>query len=250
MHRAHVGVASVAPLLIALSFGLASGQAAKGGDLTVTSGGQAYKSYLAAPASATKKPAIILIHSFNGLEQGYKDFTDELAKAGFVTLALGWQDYEKEPSDATIMQLVKDGLATLAKRPDVDLNRVGLTGFCAGGRYTMLLLPQMKAFKSGVAWYGFPYQGGTEKKPSKPADFIKDLSAPMLVLHGTKDMASPIGDIYKYAADLDAAGKNFNLKVYQGEPHGFLLREGKVNDTFASRDARDELIAFFGKTLK
>lgn len=245
MHRAHVGVA-----LAAVSFGFASGQAAKGSDLSVTSGGKAYKSYLAAPASAIKKPAIILIHSFNGLEQGYKDFTDELARAGFVTLALGWQDYEKEPSDATVMQLVKDGLATLAARPDVDVNRVGLTGFCAGGRYTMLLLPQMKDFKSGVAWYGFPYQGGTEKKPSKPADFIKDLTAPMLILHGTKDQPSPIGDIYKYASDLDTAGKNFNLKVYQGEPHGFLLKEGKINETFASRDARDELIAFFGKTLR
>lgn len=245
MQRAHFGVA-----LVVFSLSVAAGQAAKASDVAVTSGGKTDKLYLAAAASATKKPAIILIHWFNGLEQGSKDCTDERARAGLVTLAPGWQEDGKSPSDAAVRQLVKDGLSTLAKRPDVDMNRVGLTGFCAGGRYTTLLLPQIRAFQSGVAWHGFPHQGGTEKKPSKPADFIKDFSAPMLILHGIKDVPSPIADTYKCATELDAAGQPFTLKVYQGEPHGFLLNEGKVTGTFASRNARDELISSFGKTLK
>ncbi|CAM4312086.1 dienelactone hydrolase family protein [Deinococcus marmoris] len=229
---------------------LALGQAVKGAELDVTSGGKAYKSYLAAPASATPKAAVILLHSFNGLEQGYKDLVDEMAAAGYVTLALGWQTFEKGPSDATVKALVEDGLKTLAARGDVNMNAVGLTGFCAGGRYTMLLLPQMKAFKSGVAWYGFPDSGGTATQPRPPTDFIGDLTAPMLILHGTRDQPSPVAGIYAYAQKLDAANKNFKLTVYQGAPHGFLLKEGKIADTSDSRDARREMLDYFGDTLK
>ncbi|MFC3833682.1 MULTISPECIES: dienelactone hydrolase family protein [Deinococcus] len=229
---------------------LALGQAVKGGDVTVTSFGKDYRSYLSAPASATPKPAVILIHSFNGLEQGYKDLVDEMAGAGYVTLALGWQTFEKEPSDATVKALVEDGLKFLAARKDVNMNAVGLTGFCAGGRYTMLLLPQMKQFKAGVAWYGFPDQGGTAAKPQAPAALIGDLSTPMLILHGTKDVPSPIAGIYSYAQKLDAAGKNFKLSVYQGEPHGFLLSNSLIADTPASRGARQDMLTYFGTWLK
>lgn len=229
---------------------LALGQAVKGADVDVTSGGKAYKSYLAAPASATPKPAVILIHSFNGMEQGYKDLVDELAGAGFVTLALGWQTFEKEPTDATVKALIEDGLKLLGERKDVNMNAVGLTGFCAGGRYTMLFLPQMKQFKAGVAWYGFPEQGGTAAKPQAPSAFIDQLTTPMLILHGTKDVPSPIAGIYAYANKLDAANKNFKLSVYQGEPHGFLLKSSLIADTFASRDARASMINYFREWLK
>ncbi|QFP77951.1 dienelactone hydrolase family protein [Deinococcus sp. AJ005] len=222
----------------------------KGADLEVTSDGKAYKSYLAAPASAAHKAAVILLHSFNGLEQGYKDLVDEMAGAGYVTLALGWQTFDKQPSDDVVRALVEDGLKTLAARKDVNMNAVGLTGFCAGGRYTMLLLPQMKQFKSGVAWCGFPDSGGTATQPKPPADFIGDLTAPMLILHGTKDVASSISSIYSYAQKLDAAGKNFKLTVYQGAPHGFLLADSKITDTYASRDGRREMLNYFGNTLK
>ncbi|MDV6375658.1 dienelactone hydrolase family protein [Deinococcus arenicola] len=230
---------------------LALGQAVNGADLNVNSGGKMYKSYLAAPTGGeAKKPAVILLHSFNGMEQGYKDLVDEMAGAGYVTLALGWQTFEKQPSDATVKALVEDGLRLLALRPDVNTNAVGLTGFCAGGRYTMLLLPQIKQFKSGVAWYGFPDSGGTATQPKPPTDFINDLTAPLLILHGTKDQPSPIASIYSYAQKLDAANKNFKLTVYQGAPHGFLLGDGKIANTYDSRDARREMLNYFGDTLK
>ena len=240
------GVAAVALLLSSLALG----QAVKGGDVNIESAGKGYRSYLAAPASAAKKPAIVLIHSFNGLEQGYKTLSDDLANQGYVTLALGWQTFEKEPSDAAVRQLIEDGLAYLSTRGDVDMQNVGLSGFCAGGRYTMLFLPQLKQFKSGVAWYGFPNQGGSDLKPQKPVDVLGQLSVPMLMLHGSKDQATPITGIYDYAQQLDAAGKFFELKVYQGEPHGFYLKDGQVADSFAARDARDEMVTFFDKTLK
>jgi len=219
-------------------------QDAQSGDVDITSGGQAYKSYLAAPASGGLYPGIVLIHSFNGLEEGYKTMVDEFAAQGFVVLAIGWQTFEKQPSDDVVKQVVEDGIAFLKARSDVDPERLGLTGFCAGGRYTMLYLPQVADFKAGVAWYGFPYRGDTT-----PASLVGDLSAPMLIIHGTADEASPIADIYKYAGDLTTAGSDFELKVYSGKPHGFMVMNGQLQTDDMSQDAFNQMVSFFNRKL-
>jgi len=221
-----------------------SAQNTQGGAVEVMSGGQAYESYLAAPTAAGVYPGIVLIHSFNGLEEGYKTMVDQFAAQGFVVLAIGWQTFERSPADDTVQQLVEDGIALLTARDDVDANRLGLTGFCAGGRYTMLFLPQIDAFKAGVAWYGFPYTGDTQ-----PASLIDDLSAPMLIIHGTADSASPIANIYRYAGDLAAAGADFELKVYSGKPHGFMVMNGQLQTDDESQDAFNEMVTFFNRKL-
>ncbi len=214
------------------------------GAVAVTSGGQAYASYLAAPTGDGPHPAIVLIHSFNGLENGYKTMTDRLAEQGYVTLAVGWQTFEKQPTDAIVSQLVTDSIAFLKARPDVDPARIGLTGFCAGGRYTMLFLPQLGEFKAGVAWYGFPYRGDTT-----PASLIGQLTHPMLIIHGTQDQASKIADIYKYATELDAAGKYFEMNIYQGEPHGFMLANGELRTDATATGAFDQMVSFFNREM-
>ena len=213
-------------------------------DVEIASAGQAYESYLAAPAEAGSYPGIVLIHSFNGLEEGYRTMTDQLAAQGFVVLAVGWQTFEKSPADATVSQLLQDSVAFLTAREDVDSDRLGLTGFCAGGRYTMLFLPQMDAFKAGVAWYGFPYSGETQ-----PVDLIDGLSAPMLIMHGTADKPSPIAEIYDYATALTEAGKTFELKVYYGEPHGFMLSEGQLRQDEVAQDAFEQMTSYFKRKL-
>lgn len=215
-----------------------------GTDVEVTSGDQAYQSYLSAPASGGPYPGIVLIHSFNGLEQGYKDMVDEFAGQGFVVLAVGWQTFERQPSDDVVKQLVQDSVTFLSAREDVDPGRLGLTGFCAGGRYTMLLLPQIDSFKAGVAWYGFPTRG----EPA-PVDFVPDLAAPMLIIHGTADEPSPIADIYGYAQTLTDAGKDFELKVYSGEPHGFMLQGGALRTDEVAASAFREMADFFTRKL-
>lgn len=217
---------------------------AAGSDVDVTSNSQAYQSYLAAPTEGGPYPGIVLIHSFNGLEQGYRDMVDAFAARGFVVLAIGWQTFERSPSDAVVSQLVTDGIAFLKARPDVNSDKLGLTGFCAGGRYTMLFLPQLKDFQAGVAWYGFPYRGDTA-----PASLVGDLDAPMLVIHGTEDEPSPIADIYKYAGDLAAADKSFELKVYSDEPHGFMIQEGQLRQDEVAASAFNEMVSFFERKL-
>jgi carboxymethylenebutenolidase len=207
-----------------------------------------YPAYLAEPTGSGKKPAIVLIHSFNGLEPGYKNITDDLAKEGYVVLSPEWQTFNKTPADEAVEGLIRDSVTYLKAKPNVDVNNLGLTGFCAGGRYTMLFLPQMADFRSGVAWYGFPYSGGFANQ-SKPVEFIEQLKVPMLMIHGTHDMASPIGDIYRYATALNASGKYFELKVYQGKPHGFMIENGQLSQSFEARDAYREMANFFNRTL-
>jgi carboxymethylenebutenolidase len=208
----------------------------------------AYPAYFAQSAETGKKPAIVLIHSFNGLEPGYRNLTDDLAKEGYIVLSPEWQTFNKTPADEVVGMLIKDSIAYLKTKSDVDVNRLGLTGFCAGGRYTMLFLPQMADFRSGVAWYGFPYSGGFANQ-TKPVDHIAQLKAPMLMIHGTYDQASPVADIYRYATELNASGKYFELKIYQGKPHGFMIEKGQLSESFEAKDAFREMVDFFDRTL-
>ncbi len=216
----------------------------------IMSEGQAYPAYTAAPAAEGKYPAVVLIHSFNGFEPGYKEMVDRMAADGYVVVAPQWQTYARSPPDAEVEALIRESITYLGGREDVDPEKLGLTGFCAGGRYTMLFLPRIGEFKSGAAWYGFPYSGNSDVQPVKPADVISELESPMLIIHGTRDQASNISDIYGYAGELDAADKYFELKVYQGEPHGFMITEnGELSDSFVAQDAYREMIDFFDRTL-
>lgn len=218
--------------------------------INITSDSQVYSAYTAAPAAEGNYPAIVLIHSFKGFEPGYQTIVDRIAEDGYVVVAPFWQTYAVSPSDDEVEALIRNSIAYLETRDDVDNERLGLTGFCAGGRYTMLFLPQIKKFKSGVAWYGFPYTGGTELQPDKPASMINQLDVPMLIIHGTRDQVSNVTDIYRYAGELDAANKYFELKVYQGEPHGFMIKKnGEFSESFVAQDAYEEMISFFDRTL-
>lgn len=238
---AMVGIAGCADVIKSVS-------PVKNETVQIVSGKMTYPAYMAAPTAEGNWPGVVLIHSFNGLEPGYKTLVDKFASEGFAVIAPEWQTFNKTPSDEVVGQLIKDSEAYLKATKNVDANNLGLTGFCAGGRYTMLFLPQMD-FKSGVAFYGFPYSGGFQNE-SKPADFIGQLKVPMLMIHGTHDQASKISDIYNYATDLNASGKYFELKVYYGEPHGFMVQNGNLSQSFPAKDAFWQMATFFNRTLR
>jgi carboxymethylenebutenolidase len=224
------------------------GPVQNGTTVDIESSGQTYPAYIAAPGEGGPYPAVVLIHSFNGLEPGYEEMVDRFAGEGFVVIAPEWQTYEQSPQDDTMEALIRDTIAYLGTRSDVNNDHLGLTGFCAGGRYTMLFLPRIEEFDSAVAFYGFPYSGGPANG-TPPADFIDEIDDPMLIIHGTADQASPVADIYQYVTDLDAAGKYFELKVYQGEPHGFMVQEGQLSESFVAQNAYGEMVTFFNRTL-
>ncbi len=226
-----------------------SGPQINGINVQITYGNLTYPAYFAAPGGEKKNPGIVLIHSFNGLEPGYRTMMDNMAREGYAVIAPEWQTFNQTPADEEVGGLISASISFLLKRTEVDSGRLGLTGFCAGGRYTMLFLPQMTDFKSGVAWYGFPYSGGFANQ-SRPIDYVDRLNAPMLMIHGSYDQASPVGDIYRYAEALNASGKYFELKVYQGEPHGFMIENGQLLQSPLGENAFNEMISFFDRTLR
>jgi carboxymethylenebutenolidase len=71
----------------------------------------------------------------------------------------------------------------------------------------------------------------------------------MLMIHGSRDQASPIGTIYNYSTQLDAAGKYFELKEYQGKPHGFMVVNGSLVRDDVTESAYNEMIRFFRTRL-
>lgn len=215
---------------------------------TILADGRTYPAYIAAPITPGKHPGIVLVHSFNGLEQGYKEMCNRIAGDGFVVIAPEWQTINKQAGDPEVEAIIRSSVATLKSRTDTDSTKLGLTGFCAGGRFTMLFLPQVKEFRAGVAWYGFPNSIGYTNNTA-PASHINELDAPMLIIHGSRDQASPIGSIYNYSMQIDAADKYFELRVYQGKTHGFMIVNGSlVREDFAE-DAYNGMIAFFQRNL-
>jgi carboxymethylenebutenolidase len=172
---------------------------------------------------------------------------DEIAGDGFVVVAPEWQTYGQRAGDDEVEAVIRSAVAFLKNRSDVDAGRLGLTGFCAGGRYTMLFLPQMHEFGAGVAWYGFPYAGPPNN--TAPVELVGDLASPMLMIHGSRDQASNITDIYNYTRELDGADRYFELKVYQGKPHGFMVQNRTLARDDASMDAYSQMISFFRRTL-
>ncbi len=228
---------------------MSSPTSTKSESIKILSMGNSYPAYVAAPKKETHNPAIILIHSFKGLEPGYKTMIDKLAAQGFVGVAPEWQIFNQKPADDLVKQLVADCVAFLKKRSDVDKEKLGLTGFCAGGRYTMLFTPQMPEFKAAVPFYGFPYGKGFAGQHA-PIEYVKQLNAPMLMIHGSRDQASSIQDIYKYATALDTEGKYFEMKVYQGETHGFMIdKDGQLSQSFPAADAFWQMVMWFRRTI-
>lgn len=215
---------------------------------SIIANGKTYPAYLAAPATPGKHPGLVLIHSFNGLEQGYKDMCDRIAGDGFVVIAPEWQTFDQRAGDPEVESVIRSSVATLKARPDVDTAKLGLTGFCAGGRYTMLFLPQVKDFRAGVAWYGFPYSAGFTNDTT-PESHIAELTVPLFMIHGSRDQASPVRDIFNYTTELDAANKYFEFKEYQGQPHGFMIVNGSLNREDYAEDAYSGMIAFFKRKL-
>jgi len=219
-----------------------------GSMISITADGRTYPAYIAAPLTPGKHPGIVLMHSFNGLEPGYKEMCNRIAGDGFVVIAPEWQTINQRAGDPEVEAIIRSSVATLQARTDTDSTKLGLTGFCAGGRFTMLFLPQVKEFGAGVAWYGFPNSIGYTNDTA-PASHISELDAPLLMIHGSRDQPSPIGTIYNYSMQLDSADKYFELMVYQGKPHGFMIANGSlVREDFAE-NAYEGMISFFRRTL-
>jgi carboxymethylenebutenolidase len=199
--------------------------------------------YGAWPHASTPLPGLVIVPDVRGLTDHYRDVARRFAAEGFFALAVDLYSREGAP-DLPDMQAVFDwirglpdprvladlGAAVqyLAGRPEVRADRIGITGFCLGGQYTIMAACSVPGIAAAVSWYGMlRYTEHDERKPVSPLELAPRLACPYLGLFGAEDALIPSADVDELRAILTRAGKTFEIRSYAGAGHAFF------NDTRA-----------------
>lgn len=238
-------------------------------DITIRSGPDLIPAYEARPASQGRHPVILVIHEVFGLHEYIKDVTRRFAKEGYYALAPELYSREGEVGKLPDIQSV---LAIVGRVPDrrvlMDLSavaehargqswaradRVGVTGFCWGGRMTWLFAAHEKHLKAAVAWYGAlgPWRGRSdEAHPKSALDLAEQLHCPVLGLYGGADEGIPLSDIQAMEAKLKAHQKVGEIVVYPGAPHAFFTDYRASYRAEVAKAAWKQALGWFAKYLK
>lgn len=236
-------------------------------DGQVASGGFELPIYEARPAGPGKYPVVIVIPEIWGMHEYIKDVVRRFAKRGF--LAITFEPYartggvlkieEREAlmkvvnavPDAQVMGDLNAIVAYAKKLPAARADRIGVTGFCRGGLYTMLFAAQSPDVKAAVPWYG-------QIKPAKtagirtvgPLDVAGQIKAPILGLYGEADQGIPVADVKEMEVALKAAGKTAEFVLYPDAPHAFHADYRPSYRENPAKDAWARCLTWFNTYLK
>jgi carboxymethylenebutenolidase len=196
--------------------------------------------YRAAPAGKTNAPVIFVISEIFGVHEYIADVARRFAKAGYFAIApelfvrqgdaqsygevakLVAEVISKVP-DAQVMGDL-DACAAWARTQGADVSKLGVTGFCGGGRITWLYAAHNPAVKAGVAWYGRLVGNASPLTPRHPVEIVGELKGPVLGLYGAADTGIPLDTVDKMKTALAAgspAARASEFHVYAEAPHAF-----------------------------
>jgi carboxymethylenebutenolidase len=193
--------------------------------------------YYAKPATGTAHPIILVNEEIFGVHEHIKDICRRLAKVGYLAVATEYYarigDLSKMTDTATIFREViakapdaqmmsdLDATAAWAAENGGDAGKLGVTGFCRGGRQTWLYATHNPNLKAAVAWYG-PIKGATSDiQPKMVIDVADQLKCPLLGLYGGQDQSIAVADVMAAEAKAQQAGKTVEIVIYPDAPHGF-----------------------------
>ena len=209
------------------------------GEVSFTVNGFRVPAYRAAPAGKTGLPVVLVIQEIFGVHEYIADTCRRFAKAGY--LAIAPELYARQGDPAMYGEMAKLMAEVVSKVPDAqvmadldgavqwaaanggDAARVGITGFCWGGRITWLYAAHGPV-KAGVAWYGRLVGQASETTPKHPIDVAPILKAPVLGLYGEKDTGIPLDTVDKMKTALAGGSpqaKASEFVVYPDAPHAF-----------------------------
>ncbi len=194
--------------------------------------------YRAMPANGTRFPVVVVVQEIFGVHEHIKDVCRRLAKLGYLAIALELYARQGDVSNISDMQQI---FAIVSKVPDAqvmsdidaavawakesgkgDVPKLGITGFCWGGRIVWLYAAHNPQLKAGVAWYGRLVGEPNELQPKYPLDVAAAIKAPMLGLYGGADQGIPVETVEQMRQALKAAGNNKSeIIVYPDTPHAF-----------------------------
>lgn len=193
--------------------------------------------YRAMPEGVAKPAVILVVCEIFGVHEYIQDVCRRLAKLGYCAIAPELfarqgdpQKYTSIPDlmanitaktpDAQVLADL-DACAAWAAEKGADTGRLGITGFCWGGRITWLYAAHNPKLKAGVAWYGRLVGTVNEFTPKHPMDLVGDMKAPVLGLYGGQDAGIPLDTVYAMEKALKAAGKPALFQIYPDAPHAF-----------------------------
>ncbi len=230
------------------------------GEVDIPVPGGSMKAYRAQPAGAGPFPTILVVQEIFGVHEYIKDTCRRFAKQGFQAIAgdlyarqadmskvtdmAGAQAAAAKVPDAQVMADL-DATAAWAAKNGGNPNKLGITGFCWGGRITWLYSAHNPKVKAGVAWYGRLVGNATELTPKHPVDIAKDLKAPVLGLYGGADQGIPNDTVDRMRAALDANKKHNVFYVYPDTPHAFHADYRPSYRKEQAEDAWGKAVAFF-----
>jgi len=194
--------------------------------------------YAAMPASGGPFPTVLVIQEIFGVHEHIKDICRRLAKLGYFAAAPAL--YAREGDVSTMSDIQEIISKVVAKVPDAqvasdldataawakatgkaDTARLGVTGFCWGGREVWLYAAHNPNLKAAVAWYGPLKRPGTVLQPKNPIDVVGELKCPVLAFYGGADAGIPVASVDEMKAALKAAHSPSEIVLYPDTPHGF-----------------------------
>ena len=209
------------------------------GEVSYPSGNFQVHAYRAAPKGKTNLPVILVVSEIFGVHEYIADVCRRLAHAGYFAIAPDL--FERQGDPMSYGEMAKLMSEVIAKVPDaqvmgdldatvaragahaVDAKKVGITGFCWGGRITWLYAAHASV-KAGVAWYGRLVGQDNPLQPKQALELAGQVKAPVLGLYGGKDEGIPVATIEQMKAALAKAGAPANeaqFVVYPDAPHAF-----------------------------
>jgi carboxymethylenebutenolidase len=232
------------------------------GDVKIAVSDGEMPAYFARPANVANPPVILVAMEIFGLHEYIKDVTRRLAKLGAFAVA---PDYYFRKGDLTKITEMKDLFPIVNAKPDTELfsdldatvawakaqggdtNRLGIMGFCRGGRTVWLYSTHNPNLKAGVAFYGSLADPHTEAMPKNALDLAAEVKEPVLGLYGGADTGISVDQVEKMKAELKEAGKTAEFKIYPDAPHGFHADYRPSYRKEAAEDAWQQLEAWFRK---
>ena len=217
--------------------------------------------YCAKPAHGGPFPIVIVIEEIFGVHEYIKDVCRRLAKLGYLAVA---PELYARIADLSKMSDPHEIVANvISKAPDAlvlsdldsaanwavtfggDANRLGVTGFCRGGRDTWLYAEHNPKLKAAVAWYGPVKSAVSTIQPHTPLDLASGLRCPLLGLYGGKDDSIKQVDVQAAADRAREAGHRVEIKVFPDAGHGFHADYRATYNQQAAQEGWQEMLAWF-----
>ncbi|WP_315788995.1 dienelactone hydrolase family protein [Fischerella sp. JS2] len=217
--------------------------------------------YRAMPASGTSFPVVLVVQEIFGVHEYIQDICRRFAKLGYLAIAPELYARQGDVSKLTNIQEIiskvvskvpdaqvlsdLDATVAWAAKSKGDVNRLGITGFCWGGRIVWLYAAHNPNLKAGVAWYGRLVGDSTPLQPQYPIDVAASLKAPVLGLYGGKDEGIPLSTVDKMRQALKTAKQPSEIIVYPNAGHGFHADYRPSYQKQAAVDGWKRLLAWF-----